>query len=124
MAASLLANASPIRSIRSTLGTVCHHRSKTTPLETLRQAPTPESAPKTLTPLLRIGSAQDASVKQAIDGLEYTVLSIADEANWDLFETLGLSGTPAFVVVDGERSVKARLQGVQNVESFLWFLQQ
>lgn len=71
------------------------------------------------------GTLADESVQASMNRFEVVEASLESDPNWGLFEALGFSGTPAFVVVDaGEAApaVRGKLQGAQEKADFLSFL--
>ena len=77
---------------------------------------------------MRAGALADPDVREAMARYEVVEAGLQHDPHWGLFEALGLSGTPAFVLVDPgapdapEPSVLRSLQGVQDRASFLSFL--
>lgn len=83
---------------------------------------------------MKEGVLADADVQAAMGRYEVVEAGLEHDPNWGLFEALGLSGTPAFVVVDpigapiadqpgasGPRA-RSKLQGAQDKARFLQFL--
>jgi hypothetical protein len=64
----------------------------------------------------------DAQVKAALGRFERARVGVENDAGWALFEALGLHATPGFVIVNGDGSLRARLEGAQPPATFLRFL--
>ena len=61
----------------------------------------------------------DPEVERTLAGYERAELGVEHDAAWALFESFDLATTPAFVVLDADGTVRARVQGFQKPAEFL-----
>jgi hypothetical protein len=64
----------------------------------------------------------DPGVKVLLERYQQASLGVERDEAWALFEALGLSATPAFVVLDGDGHVERRSEGVRAPAEFRAFL--
>ena len=59
---------------------------------------------------------------EALSAVHHLTVSVDDDAAWALFESLGLSATPGFVLFASDGHVRARTQGATDAAAFAAFL--
>jgi thiol-disulfide isomerase/thioredoxin len=68
------------------------------------------------------GALASPAVSQSLAAVHHVTLSVDEDAAWALFESLGLSATPGFVLFGADGKVRARAQGLQDPAAFQRFL--
>ncbi|HFE45377.1 MAG TPA: thioredoxin family protein, partial [Nannocystis exedens] len=61
-------------------------------------------------------------IKEAMAAYEVTQLSVEHDPAWALFESLELTATPAFVIIEAGPKAGAHIQGFAEADAFAAFL--